>query len=119
VELVDEWPESHGRHDVVLEHANERKGLATALSSLRAGGHCTSSSMHFGGVAEIPIFQMFMTGVTFSTGRARSRQLLEPVLELIASGAIDPSQITSETASWDDAPEALLGYTTKLVVTRD
>ena len=118
VELVDEWPESHGRHDVVLEHANEREGLATALSSLRAGGHCTSSSMHFGGVAEIPIFQMFLTGVTFSTGRARSRQLLEPVLELIASGAIDPSQVTSETASWDDAPEALLGYTTKLVVTR-
>ena len=40
------------------------------------------------------------------------------MLELIASGAIDPSQVTSETASWDDAPEALLGYTTKLVVTR-
>jgi threonine dehydrogenase-like Zn-dependent dehydrogenase len=59
-----------------------------------------------------------MTGVTFSTGRARSRQLLEPVLELIASGAIDPAQVTSETASWDNAPEALLGYTTKLVVTR-
>jgi threonine dehydrogenase-like Zn-dependent dehydrogenase len=119
VELVGEWPESFGRHDVVLEHANEREGLATALSSLRPGGHCTSSSMHFGGVAEIPVFQMFLTGVTFTTGRAPSRPLLEPVLELIASGAIDPSQVTSETASWGDAPEALLGYTTKLVVTRD
>jgi threonine dehydrogenase-like Zn-dependent dehydrogenase len=119
VELVDEWPESHGRHDVVLEHANERRGVATALSSLRAGGHCTSSSMHFGGTAEIPIFKMFLTGVSFSTGRARSRQLLEPVLDLIASGAIDPTRVTSETATWDDAPEALLGYTTKLVVTRD
>ena len=119
VELVAEWPESHGRHDVVLEHANQRAGLATALRSLRAGGHCTSSSMHFGGDAEIPILQMFMTTATLSTGRAPSRTLLEPVLELIASGAIDPTQVTSETATWDDAPQALLGYTTKLVVTRE
>jgi alcohol dehydrogenase len=75
--------------------------------------------MHFGGDAEIPILQMFMTTATLSTGRAPSRTLLEPVLELIASGAIDPTQVTSETATWDDAPEALLGYTTKLVVTRE
>jgi threonine dehydrogenase-like Zn-dependent dehydrogenase len=119
VEIVEKWPESYGRHDVVVENANEPRGLACALASLRAGGHCTVSSMHFGGVAEIPILQMFMTSVTMSTGRAPSRQLLEPVLELIASGAIDPTQVTSETATWDDAPEALLGYTTKLVVTRD
>jgi len=119
VELVDDWPESHGRHDVVLEHANEPRGLGCALSSLRTGGHCTVTSMHFGGVAEIPIMQMFMTSVSMSTGRAPSRTLLEPVLELIASGAIDPSHVTSETATWDEAPEALLGYTTKLVVTRE
>jgi threonine dehydrogenase-like Zn-dependent dehydrogenase len=118
VELVDEWPESHGRHDVVLEHANEPRGLPCALSSLRAGGHCTVTSMHFGGTAEIPIMQMFMTSMSMSTGRAPSRPLLEPVLELIASGAIDPSRVTSETATWDEAPQALLGYTTKLVVTR-
>jgi alcohol dehydrogenase len=118
VELVDDWPQSHGRHDVVLEHANEPAGLACALASLRNGGHCTVTSIHFAGTAEIPILQMYMTTATLSTGRAPSRRLLEPVLELIASGAIDPSEVTSETAIWDDAPEALLGYTTKLVVTR-
>jgi alcohol dehydrogenase len=118
-ELVDDWPDSHGRHDVVLEHSNERPGLPCALASLRAGGHCTVTSMHFGGVDEIPIMQMYMTSASLSAGRAPSRTLLEPVLELIASGAIDPSQVTSETATWDEAPEALLGYTTKLVVTRE
>jgi alcohol dehydrogenase len=118
-DLVDEWPENHGRHDVVLEHANQAEGLGTALSSLRAGGLCTSTSIHFAGKVEIPIFQMYMTTATLTTGRAPSRMLLEPVLELIASGAIDPALVTSETADWDDAPDALLGYTTKLVVTRE
>jgi threonine dehydrogenase-like Zn-dependent dehydrogenase len=118
-ELVDQWPESHGRYDVVLEHANEPAGLGTALSSLRAGGLCTSTSIHFAGKVEIPILQMYMTSATLTAGRAPSRTLLEPVLDLIASGGIDPSEVTSETAAWDDAPEALLGYTTNLVVTRE
>jgi len=41
---------------------------------------------------------------------------LPPVLELIGAGPFDPSQVTSEVAPWQEAPEALLGYTTKLVV---
>lgn len=119
VALVEEWPENHGRFDVVIENANERRGLACALGSLRVGGHCTVTSMHFGGEARIPILDMYMRGVTVSVGRTNSREALEPVLELIAHGAIDPTEVTSELVTWDEAPEALLGYTTKLVVVRE
>jgi threonine dehydrogenase-like Zn-dependent dehydrogenase len=114
---VDEWPDSHGRFDVVVENANESRGLACALGSLRVGGHCTVTSMHFSGEAKVPILDMWLRGVTISVGRCNSRQTLEPVLDLIASGAIDPGEVTSEVAARDEAPEALLGYTTKLVVT--
>ena len=66
---MDEWPGNHGRHDVVLEHANEPAGLSTALALLRAGGLCTSTSIHFAGSVEIPILQMYMTSATLTTGR--------------------------------------------------
>ena len=67
---------------------------------------------------EVPMAEMYMKGVTFLTGRVQSRRLLPELLEVIRAGRIDPSQVTTETAAWDDAPEAILGYTTKLVVTR-
>ncbi len=119
VALVEEWPESHGRFDVVVENANERRGLACALRSLRVGGHCTVTSTHFAGEATIPVLEMYLRGVTVSVGRTNSRHTLEPVLDLIASGAIDPAEVTSEVVTWDDAIEAPLGYTTKLVITRE
>ena len=54
VALVEEWPEAHGRFDVVVENANERRGLGCALRSTRTGGHCTVTSLHSGGEAQIP-----------------------------------------------------------------
>jgi alcohol dehydrogenase len=100
----------------VVEDANERRGLGCALRSTRTGGHCTVTSLHSAGKAQIPIFEMYLRTITLAAGRANSRITLPPVLELIADGSIDPALVTSETASWDQAPEALLGYTTKLIV---
>lgn len=119
VTLVDQWPERHGSFDVLVENANERRGLTCALRSLDVGGHCTVTSAHFGGEARIPVLEMYYRNVTMTVGRTNSRQTLPPVLELIASGAFDPSEVTSEVAPWQEAPEALLGYTTKLVVSRE
>ena len=116
VALVEDWPDAHGRFDVVVENANERRGLGCALRSTRTGGHCTVTSLHAAGEAQIPIFEMYLRTITLTAGRANSRVTLPPVLELIANGSIDPALVTSETASWDEAPEALLGYTTKLIV---
>jgi alcohol dehydrogenase len=116
VALVEEWPDAHGRFDVVVENANERRGLGCALRSTRTGGQCTVTSLHSAGEAQIPIFEMYLRTITLAAGRANSRVTLPPVLELIANGSIDPALVTSETASWDQAPEALLSYTTKLVV---
>jgi threonine dehydrogenase-like Zn-dependent dehydrogenase len=119
VAFVEKWPERHGQFDVVVENANERRGLACALRSLRVGGHCTVTSMHFAADAMVPIFEMYLRDVTVSVGRTNSRQALEPVLDLIASGTIDPDAVTSERATWDEAPDALLEFTTKLVITRN
>ena len=59
-----------------------------------------------------------MKGISFHTGRVHSRAVLPEVLALLAERRFDPDLVTTERASWNEAPEALLQYTTKLVVER-
>ena len=60
-----------------------------------------------------------MKGITFHTGRVHSRTVLPAVLSLLEARRIDPELITTERARWPDADEAILGYTTKLVIERE
>jgi len=43
---------------------------------------------------------------------------MEPVLDLVRSGAFEPELITAETARWDEAAEAIAGHRSKLVISR-
>jgi hypothetical protein len=40
------------------------------------------------------------------------------ILDLVEAGRLRPQLITTAHVDWDDAPEALLEPTTKLVITR-
>jgi alcohol dehydrogenase len=64
----------------------------------------------------VPLFEMFIRGVTFITGRPSARTTMPHVLDLVASGLIQPERVTSRVVSFDDAPEALLEGETKLVM---
>jgi hypothetical protein len=46
------------------------------------------------------------------------RPALDPLLELVAGGSFKPELATGETASWDEAPEALADHRSKLVISR-
>lgn len=43
----------------------------------------------------------------------------EPILDLVRDGSFRPELITHETATWDDAAEAVAGHDGKLVITRE
>ncbi len=43
---------------------------------------------------------------------------MEPILELVRDGRFAPERITAETATWDEAAEAVAGHRGKLVITR-
>ncbi|HME92546.1 MAG TPA: alcohol dehydrogenase catalytic domain-containing protein [Myxococcaceae bacterium] len=117
--LVDTWPQRLGSYPITVESCQDPEGLACALRSTEPGGYCTITSMYFGGLTSIPLTEMDMKGVTLSTGRVHSRAVLPAVLELIETKRIAPELITTATASWRDAADALLQYTTKLVVVRE
>jgi alcohol dehydrogenase len=62
---------------------------------------------------------MYTKGITFATGRVHARPAMEPVLELIREGSFRPELVTVQTASWDDAPEAVAEHSAKLVISRE
>lgn len=93
------------------------EGLRFAIDSTARGGVCTDTGIFIMDVA-LPLRSMFARGITFRTGRPAARTELPAVLDLIASGKLDPSVVTATTASWEDAPAAWSDHTAKLVVTR-
>ena len=48
-----------------------------------------------------------------------ARATIPSVLSLIQAGRLQPERITSRIAQWDDAAEALLDPSAKVVVVRD
>jgi threonine dehydrogenase-like Zn-dependent dehydrogenase len=48
-----------------------------------------------------------------------ARAAMPAILELIAAGDLDPTLVTTHTATWSEAAEALAEAPLKLVVTRD
>jgi alcohol dehydrogenase len=113
------YPKRLGTYPITVDASGQPDGLACALRSTEPGGVCTSVGIYFAPETPLPLFDMFVTDVTFKTGRAHSRGIIPEVLRLVQEAGLRPEHVTTERASWDEAPEALLAYTTKLVISRD
>ena len=70
------------------------------------------------GDVELPLGQLYTTGIRFVTGRVAARHELPRVLDLVASGRLDPGVVTATTAAWSDAPAAWSTHRDKLVLIR-
>jgi len=106
-----------GRFPVTVSTSGRPEGLLLALGATEPGGVCTDTGVFIGDVA-LPLGQMYTTGVRFVTGRVAARHELPEVLELVASGRLDPSVVTATTAAWSNAPAAWSGHRDKLVLIR-
>jgi threonine dehydrogenase-like Zn-dependent dehydrogenase len=109
-------PGRAGDYDVTVDASADPAGLACALRSVKPGGTCTSVGIYWQPDTPVPLFEMFIRGVTFITGRPSARMAMPKVLEMVATGVIQPELVTSRVATFDEAPEALLESNTKLVM---
>lgn len=119
----DKWfrtnaPKISGGYPITVDVCMNQDGLRFAIRSLAPGGMCTSVGFYFQKGTSIPLMQMYANDSTLHTGVSHPRACLDDVLELIQSKKFQPEKITTLTANWDDATEAFLERTTKVVVHR-
>lgn len=112
-------PERAGSYPITVDASANPVGLACAIRSVEPGGVCTSVSIYFGQDVPVPLLQMYATGMTFRTGRANVRPDIPQIITLAELGQLQPEQITTKLARWEDASEALFDSSAKVVIFRD
>jgi alcohol dehydrogenase len=116
--VIEGEPEpSLGAYPVTVDGTGTPEGLLATLRLTDWGGRCTSIAQ-LTPEAQLPLLELYTRGVHLHIGRAMARPDIPAILDLVAAGRLRPHLVTSATAGWDDAPEALLEPTTKLVLTR-
>ena len=107
-----------GRFPVTVDASASREGLLSAIGSTERGGECTHVGILYEPETPLPLLAMYVNGIQLNVGRAMARADLPAVLEHAAAGRLRPERITSRVVPWEAAPEAVLEFETKLVVTR-
>jgi alcohol dehydrogenase len=98
-------PVHHG-FDLAIEATGRVDELATALRSLVPEGICESAGNHFR-PGELPLLEMYLTGVNLRVARDNVRTHLPDALDLARSGRVDPRRVVSDVFDWEQLPEAL------------
>ncbi|MGX1855409.1 zinc-dependent alcohol dehydrogenase [Streptomyces sp. NPDC055299] len=97
----------HGTYDLTVDASANPEGLRRAMKSTRPGGTCVGRSVYFTEVP-LPYFDLYGSGITFVTGPPHATPFVPEVLQLLASGTLDPSPILAGPYPYDEAPEVLV-----------
>jgi threonine dehydrogenase-like Zn-dependent dehydrogenase len=107
-----------GGYPITVDGSGVKGALDLALRLLSPGGVCTTVFFYLRTGTPVPLWQMYVNGGTLKTGLANVRADIPDILETIRSGRLKPELVTTLQANWDDAPDALLDPTTKVVLVR-
>ncbi|MEU5101191.1 alcohol dehydrogenase catalytic domain-containing protein [Streptomyces sp. NPDC021354] len=98
-------PVRHG-FDIAVEATGRVGQLALAVKSLTPEGICESAGNHFR-PGELPLLDMYLTGVTMRIARDNVRNHIPDALELARSGTVDPARVVSHVLDWEQLPDTL------------
>lgn len=118
LDLGGEFPRRLDRAPIVVAGSLQVEGLHCAIRSTEAYGRITPVTIHFGSGTPLPLLEMYTRGITFHTSRADSRRYLPEILDLVASGRIDPLAVPTTVVEWDRAADRWLEPALKMVVAR-
>lgn len=107
-----------GQFPVVVDASNLSAGLVFALRSTSPSGFCTGVSAGTDKMNGLPLYEMYMKGITYEISRAHARGQMGPLLDCVACGQINPAEILSPVLKFSDAPDAMCLPDTKLVFAR-
>lgn len=114
----EEMPhDSAGSYDIVVDGTLfDPDGLRAAARALRRDGVIVGATIYLTDPA-VPYFDLYMKGAHFHTGRVHARALAPAVIDLVASGVVDPLVVTAgEVCPFDEAHELLTAGTKPVFV---
>lgn len=79
--------------------------LREAIRCCRKGGTLSVPGVYIGNVDNLPFGAIMNKALTVKTGQTHVHRYLQPLLEKIEQGEIDPSSVVTHRASLDDGPE--------------
>ncbi|CAG0977832.1 S-(hydroxymethyl)glutathione dehydrogenase / alcohol dehydrogenase [Anaerolineae bacterium] len=78
--------------------------LRRAIQACRKGGTVSIIGVYGGLVDKIPFGAAFNKGLTFRMGQMHGQRYLQPLMDRVERGEIDPSQVITHRMSLDEAP---------------
>jgi threonine dehydrogenase-like Zn-dependent dehydrogenase len=108
---------SLGMFPVTVDGTASADGLVATMRLTEWGGRCTCIGTLVA-EASLPLWEMYSRGVHLHIGPGMARPAMPAILDLVAAGRLRPQLITSATAAWNDAAEAMVEPATKLIVSR-
>ncbi len=108
--------EAHGSGSfgAVYDRIKQRAWLATdrlqalrqAITACRPGGTVSIPGVYGGYLDKVPFGAAFAKGLTLRMGQTHVHRYMQPLLDRIAAGQIDPTFVISHRLSLDEAPDA-------------
>jgi threonine dehydrogenase-like Zn-dependent dehydrogenase len=116
--LYESYDQVANKYDLVIDTSATSKGLAVALRSVRNFGTISSSGIHIKKTS-LSLVEMYAKGVNFKIGLANARADAEQVLKLMENVRIPFELVTTHEDDWENAEDAFLRETTKVIVKRE
>jgi alcohol dehydrogenase len=107
-----------GTYDIVVEASSDRAGIRHAIRSTAPGGICTAVGYYLARNTGIPLMHMYATDITLRLGISHPRAVLPELLSWVHANDFPAERVTTQVASFDDAPAVYGARTTKLVLQR-
>lgn len=101
-EVLEPLPQSY---DIAVEATGRVDQLGLTVTCLAPEGICESAGNHFR-PGELPLLDMYLTGVTLRVARDSVRAHIPDAVALAASGGVDPGKVVSHVIDWEDLPAA-------------
>lgn len=113
IDAVGTEAHATGSFDAVLDRAKEAVMLGTdrphvlreVILCCRKGGNISIPGVYIGFLDKIPFGALMNKGLTVKTGQTHMHRYLQPLLNRIAEGEIDPSQIVTHKVTLEEAPD--------------
>jgi threonine dehydrogenase-like Zn-dependent dehydrogenase len=116
--IYESYHQIPGKYDLVIDTSSTGKGLETAFKSVRNYGTISSSGLYIKKTS-LSLIAMYAKGVNFKIGLANARTDARRVVELMKKVDIPFELATTKLDNWENAEEAFLTETTKVIVKRE